>query len=477
MRRWSWLCGALLAWSATSAMAQAPGGWQPVGTPGPVEFGRGGFTTDGTSLYHFGGQGSGALTSLTAARLDLSTGQWSTLGALPQQVTANRGECLNGTLYSFGSLSYPPTPGQPPNVDDPIFKYQLSTSGWMPVTSHIPQHGSDLASAVFGSRVFLFGGRSNQSQRQVDAVSEFDPVTEVVTPRNPMPLVLFGHAAVPVPRLGKIFILGGYSRDATDAGVMSDQTLQYEPATDTWTIKAPLVVNGTPEQRLGATAFELGGKVYLVGGLRRSGGAFVPTTTTLVFDPIANSWDYGPPLNVPRRWPGSAVVGGRAFVYGGDVPSGDGGASVPLEILSLLDAGAGWNGFEGGGSDAGDADAGDADAGAVDVGVFDAGAADPDAGDLDAGHEDAGDDLDAGDAGGAVADAGHDGGMASADAGAGGGRDAGGQADGGGSPGKSATGCGCSSGDALTPVLALVGALAQRRRRRDGGSRDAHAAR
>ena len=68
--------------------------------------------------------------------------------------------------------------------------------------------------------------------------------------------------------------------------------------------------------RSAAAGAALGGKLYVVGGGRK---------TAEVYDPINDSWNYIASMDVSRGWFGCAALGGKLYAVGGDDNIGYGG--------------------------------------------------------------------------------------------------------------------------------------------------------
>jgi N-acetylneuraminic acid mutarotase len=89
----------------------------------------------------------------------------------------------------------------------------------------------------------------------------------------------------------------------------------YDPATNTWSERAPLP---TPRQAMGA---DLGadGRIYVVGGAP-SYAHPRPMAVVEIYDPETDTWETGPSMNYARR--GHAVVAtpeGKLYAIGGFV--------------------------------------------------------------------------------------------------------------------------------------------------------------
>lgn len=93
--------------------------------------------------------------------------------------------------------------------------------------------------------------------------------------------------------------------------VVSGNKLQrYAPLTDQWT-----VLRGMPTGRTLCTATEVQGVIYVVGGSRLGG----ITGTVEAYDPATDTWTEKAPLPLPRAFHASAVSGDRLLILGGDV--------------------------------------------------------------------------------------------------------------------------------------------------------------
>lgn len=143
------------------------------------------------------------------------------------------------------------------------------------------------------------------------------------------------HAAA-VDRKGRLFVFGGTAvsvslegddRESADqwdarsaefnrqANTSISSVEMYDPATNTWTERAPLP---TPRQAMGADV-GADGRIYVVGGAP-SYMHPKPMDVVEIYDPEKDSWEKGPPLVYPRR--SHAVVAtpdGKIYAIGGFV--------------------------------------------------------------------------------------------------------------------------------------------------------------
>ena len=101
-----------------------------------------------------------------------------------------------------------------------------------------------------------------------------------------------------------------------------DDVWEYDPAADSWKSLAPL-----PGKRGAAVAVEVGGKIYVIGGVTTVEGSKDPFFTFLgpckvlstndVYDPATNKWESRKPMAVPRNHAFAGAVNGKIYVIGG----------------------------------------------------------------------------------------------------------------------------------------------------------------
>jgi N-acetylneuraminic acid mutarotase len=106
---------------------------------------------------------------------------------------------------------------------------------------------------------------------------------------------------------GRIYAIGGYAA----AGEPGLQTVEaYDPATDTWTSKAPM-----PTQRRWLACSVADGTIYAVGGHRNERATSLSTVEA--YDVASDTWTTRTPMSTARRGGCTAVVDGRIYAIGG----------------------------------------------------------------------------------------------------------------------------------------------------------------
>ena len=122
--------------------------------------------------------------------------------------------------------------------------------------------------------------------------------------RATLPNMLTEHTSTALN--GKVYLIGGLETGA----VTVDKVQVYDPATDFWTLAAPL-----PQPRHHAGVAVANGRIYVLGGY--TGNPFAPTNTVYEYDPQVNTWATKTPMPTTRGSAIAATVNGQIYVIGG----------------------------------------------------------------------------------------------------------------------------------------------------------------
>jgi N-acetylneuraminic acid mutarotase len=189
--------------------------------------------------------------------------------------------------------------------------------------------------------IYITGGAARPYREDLtrprvqESVEAWDAKTNRWREIAPMHHARDQHAAA-VDRKGRLFVFGGspenrgikgeegestesFDRRVAEANTRANMSLSsvemYDPATNTWTERAPLP---TPRQAMGADV-GADGRIYVVGGAP-SYMHPKPMDVVEIYDPEKDTWETGPPLVYPRR--SHAVVAtpdGKLYAIGGFV--------------------------------------------------------------------------------------------------------------------------------------------------------------
>jgi N-acetylneuraminic acid mutarotase len=166
----------------------------------------------------------------------------------------------------------------------------------------LPAARSAAAATTLNEQIYLFGGQAGQ-QGLNPMASVLDTRTGQWRDLAPSPMALAGASAAEVG--GTIYVVGG--RDESGA---TTAAYAYTPASDSWRELAPL-----PTARHGLNAVTFNGKVYALGGI--VDGA--PSTVVEIFDPATGTWSAGLPMLGPMTDFGAVVYSGRIHAIAGSV--------------------------------------------------------------------------------------------------------------------------------------------------------------
>jgi N-acetylneuraminic acid mutarotase len=200
----------------------------------------------------------------TFEALNTGTNTWSTKPHLPTAryaLTAAKGS--DGKIYAIGGHT-----GN--SAVATVEAYSPSSNTWSKTPS-LPSARVYHATAVAGGLIYVLGGTG---PTQSTTSYAYNPVTAKWSNKaRPLAYTLYQSAAATGAN-GKVYLFGG-----RNFGGAKNVTQCYDPATNTWTYKAPM-----PTARYGMAAVAAGnGLIYVVGG--------VPATTVVeAYDPATDTW-------------------------------------------------------------------------------------------------------------------------------------------------------------------------------------------
>ncbi len=193
-----------------------------------------------------------------------------------------------------------------------------------------------MAVAVVGSIIYAAGGNG------LSALEAYDPATDTWTPKapinDPTPADRWGAAAAAVN--GKLYVIGG--ANATFS-TLYPTVYEYDPSTDTWAVMASMSV-GRAWLAVVTANDGAGDKIYAIGGY--DAGTFVDTALVERFDPPpgggpVGTWTTVAGLNVSRAELTAGVVNGKIYAVGG-VEWAGGTLLGDVEMYDPTNDAAGW---------------------------------------------------------------------------------------------------------------------------------------
>ena len=166
---------------------------------------------------------------------------------------------------------------------------------------------------AIGGLAEVFDGHEYGHTGTTNVNEAYDPATDAWVEKAPMPGPNWLDSFGIVVHQGKIYCIGGPANNV------------YDPATDTWEAKKAMP---TPRHFLDANVVD--GKIYLIGGRAMGKVDWSPLLITYhvsdvneVYDPATNSWTEKAPIPHPIASYASAVVNNKIYIISGCTPSGD----------------------------------------------------------------------------------------------------------------------------------------------------------
>ncbi|MFI5345310.1 MAG: kelch repeat-containing protein [Elusimicrobiota bacterium] len=274
-----------------------PGAWTR-GPNMPHAHLYGAATSMGGRYYVFGGQ-----FSQTSEVYDPATSSWTALTPPPINRAQGPAVAVGSVVYVLGGCINADCSALPTAA---VWAYDTATDSWT-IRASLPAARQGMTADVIGGKIYAAGGYVGNYVPSA-ALTVYDPVADAWTTKASMPFARAnggGGAAG-----GKMYFAGGSSSGFGQAAAPQSDVMAYDPAADSWTIRAPLPL---PVGYSGGAA--LNGKIYLAGGINTPTGA--ASTATWVYDPGTNAWSAGPPTNDPREFPAMAAGAGTLFLSDG----------------------------------------------------------------------------------------------------------------------------------------------------------------
>lgn len=187
-----------------------------------------------------------------------------------------------------------------------IHQAKASTDTWV-IKAPMPTARFAFGAVAVNDLIYAIGGilvLPNGAETTTNINEAYDPASNSWVERAPMPspnwLDSFGIAAYQ----NKIYCIGGPANNV------------YDPSTDTWEAKTPMP---TPRHFLNANVVE--GKIYLIGGRVFANYYYSLSAVNEVYDPATDSWTEKAPMPNAVASYASAVVNNKIYVISGSSSS------------------------------------------------------------------------------------------------------------------------------------------------------------
>jgi N-acetylneuraminic acid mutarotase len=222
---------------------------------------------------------------------------------------------------------------------------RAQTQGHWVKLAPVPRTAEEYQIAAANGKIYLIGGNENPGTGSgivsLGLVQEYDPTTDKWTKKKDIPF-LSNHMAAAEYR-GKIYLFGGVEELGGGKGEMPiAKSWEYDPAADSWKALAAM-----PTARTAASAVEVGGKIYVIGGTSvHPGMNVVPITgntphqalgTNEAYDPATDRWETRQMMPTARNHTAIGAVDGKIYVIGGRAGASGLGQAAPVNITEVYD--------------------------------------------------------------------------------------------------------------------------------------------
>ena len=196
--------------------------------------------------------------------------------------------------------------------------------------ANFPNPEEELYGSVVNNKFYALGG-FGQGGMPPGLVFEYDPAVDRWTRKKDMPVKV--HHQAQAAYNGKLYVFGGCLR-AISGEDGTQNAWEWDPATDNWRALAPL-----PVKRCSAVADEVGGKIYLIGGLEpmENGKGTRVTGRNEMYDPATNTWTERSPMPTTRNHAMSGAVNGKIYVMGGRLAAGNIPVTTNIDTVEEYD--------------------------------------------------------------------------------------------------------------------------------------------
>jgi len=259
-------------------------------------------TVEGSTGQYYGAAGTG------------NTLEWENVGGAPDGKPAVVGLRSNGE-HAGGFMSIVPW-DSPAAIT--VHVDSVGTLGWTPVPPLLTAR-DQFTGGVIGGKIYVFGGNGDPDGVNLKSTEMYDPGTGQWSFRADNE----HNAGYGVEELSgatmndKLYVFGAHG--GGDPYGVFNFIEEYDPATDTWTSKAPkpTVVGGAP-------AAVYNGEIYVFGGLyANADGVRQNYDVVEAYNPVTDSWRVVTTMPRVLSMMAVAVVGSKVYLIGG-VDAADG---------------------------------------------------------------------------------------------------------------------------------------------------------
>lgn len=256
---------------------------------------------------------------------DTKKNEWITSAEpLPQAIDHSAAVAYNGKIYVVGGY----LEGKVPT--DKLFIYDPKKDEWVE-GKPLPSPRGALTAEFINGTLYAVGGL-NSSEIPVNTNEAYDPETNTWTTKAPMPTARQHLASAVID--GKLFAMGGRilgngvpSEDMDALLTNFNRNEMYDPETDTWIVKQPML-----DKRSGFGATSANGQIYLFGGQ----GVGKEFDSVEKYNLATNKWTFEPSMPSERMGLEAVTVDNKIYTIGGQIATDSGLVALDVnEIFNL----------------------------------------------------------------------------------------------------------------------------------------------
>lgn len=261
--------------------------------------------------------------------LDLTSGTWSELPALPEALHHPQLVSFENQLYCLGGFTSP-SPARIWVMSQRAWRLDDQRNAWVPA-ANLPFPAAECMAGVLSDGLHLCGGRKPAAPASADWEDHVDTDMHLVLPPGttaweetaPLPVARNSGASAVIG--DKLHVVGGRTHTRIN---LADHHV-YDPAEERWRTAAPL-----PQAQAGLAAAAVAGRLYAFGG-EAIGENKQVFAQCWVYDPAQDAWSPLPDMPHPRHGLGAVAVGDDIYVIGGAMSVGGKDTSDLVEILAV----------------------------------------------------------------------------------------------------------------------------------------------
>jgi len=263
---------------------------------------------------------------------DIVENSWAAKAPMSQARSSLGVAVVNGKIYAIGGTTKSWVPfSNPGGAVGTNEEYDPTTNTWThKMSMFTPREGFAIGS--YEGKIYCIGGYTTNGS--ITGVNEvYDPATNWWETRTPMPTPRAYLQANVVD--GKMYLIGGFiPTDNPDFGYDISNVIEvYDPATDTWTQKAPSTYGSC-----GYATAALDGKIYVLSGSFDN----LRTKMNQIYDTQSDTWTVG--SSAPSYFMSGAAVATtgvmapkRIYVFDAPCPDRASHPDVPLYSTQVYD--------------------------------------------------------------------------------------------------------------------------------------------